>query len=129
MALGPHRVCFQTAFVVLEGRGHRRIDTAQQEVVSGSAEMRRKYDAILDFSELADFIDVPVKHYSSGMFARLAFAVSIHLDPEVLLVDEVLAVGDQAFQRKCLDRISRLQAEGVTICIVSHSSTVFAMYP
>ena len=87
----------------------------------GSAEMRRKYDAILDFSELADFIDVPVKHYSSGMFARLAFAVSIHLDPEVLLVDEVLAVGDQAFQRKCLDRISRLQSEGVTICIVSHS--------
>ena len=87
----------------------------------GSAEMRRKYDAILDFSELADFIDVPVKHYSSGMFARLAFAVSIHLDPEVLLVDEVLAVGDQAFQRKCLDRIARLQAEGVTIVIVSHS--------
>jgi lipopolysaccharide transport system ATP-binding protein len=87
----------------------------------GSAEMRRKYDAILDFSELADFIDVPVKHYSSGMFARLAFAVSIHLDPEVLLVDEVLAVGDQAFQRKCLDRISRLQSQGVTICIVSHS--------
>jgi len=87
----------------------------------GAAEMRRKFDSILDFSELAEFIDVPVKHYSSGMFARLAFAVSIHLDPEVLLVDEVLAVGDQAFQRKCLDRISRLQAEGVTICIVSHS--------
>ncbi len=87
----------------------------------GATEMRRKFDAILDFSELADFIDVPVKHYSSGMFARLAFAVSIHLDPELLLVDEVLAVGDQAFQRKCLDRISRLQSEGVTIVIVSHS--------
>jgi lipopolysaccharide transport system ATP-binding protein len=84
-------------------------------------EVRRKFDAIVDFSELAEFMDVPVKHYSSGMFARLAFAVSIHLDPEVLLVDEVLAVGDQAFQLKCLDRISQLQAQGVTICLVSHS--------
>jgi lipopolysaccharide transport system ATP-binding protein len=83
--------------------------------------MRRKFDSIVAFSELADFIDVPVKHYSSGMFARLAFAVSIHLDPEVLLVDEVLAVGDQAFQLKCLDRIGQLQAAGVTICLVSHS--------
>ncbi|MCC6192157.1 MAG: ABC transporter ATP-binding protein [Anaerolineales bacterium] len=83
--------------------------------------MRRKFDAIVEFSELADFIDVPVKHYSSGMFARLAFAVSIHLDPDVLLVDEVLAVGDQAFQLKCLDRIAQLQAADVTICLVSHS--------
>jgi lipopolysaccharide transport system ATP-binding protein len=85
------------------------------------AEMARKYSSIVDFAELQQFVDMPVKHYSSGMFARLAFAVSIHLDPEVLLVDEVLAVGDQAFQRRCLDRIAELQRQGVTICFVSHS--------
>lgn len=85
------------------------------------AEMKRKFDAIVDFSELEAFIDVPVKHYSSGMFARLAFAVSIHLEPEVLLVDEVLAVGDQAFQQKCLDRIAELREAGITICMVSHA--------
>jgi lipopolysaccharide transport system ATP-binding protein len=88
----------------------------------GREEMLRKYDSIVAFSELAAFIDMPVKHYSSGMFARLAFAVSIHLDPEVLLVDEVLAVGDQAFQRKCLDRIAVLRSAGITICMVSHAS-------
>lgn len=86
----------------------------------GRAEMGRKYPSIVDFSELESFIDMPVKHYSSGMFARLAFAVSIHLEPEILLVDEVLAVGDQDFQRKCLDRIALLQRAGVTICFVSH---------
>jgi lipopolysaccharide transport system ATP-binding protein len=86
----------------------------------GRKEMVRKYSSIVDFAELADFIDMPVKHYSSGMFARLAFAVSIHLDPEVLLVDEVLAVGDQDFQRKCLDRIAEIRRSGVTVCFVSH---------
>jgi ABC-type polysaccharide/polyol phosphate transport system ATPase subunit len=83
--------------------------------------MNRKFQAIVDFSELEEFIDLPVKRYSSGMFARLAFAVSIHLDPEVLLVDEVLAVGDQTFQSKCLDRIGELERQGVTICLVTHS--------
>jgi ABC-type polysaccharide/polyol phosphate transport system ATPase subunit len=90
----------------------------------GRAEMSRKYDAIVDFAELADFIETPVKHYSSGMFARLAFAVSIHIDPEVLLVDEALAVGDHAFQRKCLDRIAEMTQSGVTICLVSHSAEI-----
>lgn len=94
------------------------------------AEMKRKYDAIVDFSGLEAFMDVPVKHYSSGMFARLAFAVSIHLEPEALLVDEVLAVGDQAFQQKCLDRISALRQNGITICLVSHAlDTVRLMCP
>jgi lipopolysaccharide transport system ATP-binding protein len=87
----------------------------------GRTEMARKYAPIVAFAELEQFMDVPVKHYSSGMFARLAFAVSIHLDPEVLLVDEVLAVGDQAFQRRCLDRIAEMQRQGVTICFVSHA--------
>ena len=87
----------------------------------GRDEMARKYAAIVEFSELEKFIDIPVKHYSSGMFARLAFAVGIHLEPEILLVDEVLAVGDQAFQRRCLDRIAELQRAGVTVCFVSHA--------
>jgi lipopolysaccharide transport system ATP-binding protein len=83
--------------------------------------MRRKFDAIVAFSELEEFIDMPVKHYSSGMFARLAFAVNIHVDPDILLVDEALAVGDQDFQRKCLDRIRDMQRQGVTIVLVSHA--------
>ncbi len=87
----------------------------------GREEIARKYDSIVDFSELEAFMDLPVKHYSSGMFARLAFAVSIHLEPEVLLVDEVLAVGDQNFQQKCLDRIAELRKQGVTICVVTHA--------
>lgn len=90
--------------------------------------MQRKFPAVVDFSEIEQFIDMPVKHYSSGMFARLAFAVSIHLDPEILLVDEVLAVGDQNFQRKCLDRIRELQRRGVTIVLVSHAREVVQDY-
>lgn len=85
------------------------------------AEALRKLPAIVDFAELERFMDVPVKHYSSGMYARLAFSVSIHIDPEILLVDEVLAVGDQAFQQKCLDRIATLKRAGVSLCFVSHS--------
>ena len=85
------------------------------------AELVRKFDSIVAFAELETFIDVPVKHYSSGMFARLAFAISAHLEPEILLVDEALAVGDYSFQRKCLDRIGELKQQGVTICLVSHA--------
>jgi lipopolysaccharide transport system ATP-binding protein len=87
-------------------------------------EMSLKYDDIVDFAEMAAFIDIPVKHYSSGMFARLAFAVSIHINPDVLLVDEALAVGDQSFQRKCLERIAELQRAGVTVCFVSHAPDI-----
>ena len=84
------------------------------------AYLQARFDEIVAFSELETFIDMPVKHYSSGMYMRLAFAVSAHIDPDILLVDEVLAVGDQAFQAKCLRRISQLQERGVTILIVSH---------
>ncbi|HDQ35003.1 MAG TPA: ABC transporter ATP-binding protein, partial [Chloroflexi bacterium] len=77
-------------------------------------------EEIIAFSELGDFIDVPVKHYSSGMYVRLGFAVAVHMEPEILLVDEALAVGDAAFQSKCLDRIADLRREGVTIILVSH---------
>lgn len=75
---------------------------------------------IIDFSELNHFIDVPVKHYSSGMFMRLGFSIAVHTDPDILLVDEVLAVGDASFQRKCLEKILELKRQGVTIILVSH---------
>jgi ABC-type polysaccharide/polyol phosphate transport system ATPase subunit len=84
-------------------------------------EVRRQFDAIVEFSEIEDFIDTPVKYYSSGMFLRLGFAVAIHANPEVLLVDEILAVGDIAFQLKCLERMRQVQASGTTIVVVTHN--------
>jgi lipopolysaccharide transport system ATP-binding protein len=85
------------------------------------AEIRRKFDDIVEFAEVERFIDTPVKRYSSGMYVRLAFAVAAHLEPEILLVDEVLAVGDVAFQRKCLGKMSDVQSEGRTVLFVSHN--------
>ncbi len=84
-------------------------------------ETEESMESIIDFSELAAFIDEPVKHYSSGMYVRLGFAVAVHVDPDVLLIDEVLAVGDEAFQRKCMNRIRNFQDAGRTILFVSHS--------
>jgi ABC-2 type transport system ATP-binding protein len=84
-------------------------------------ETDRHFDSIVAFSELEDFIDNPVKHYSSGMYVRLGFAVAVHVDPDILLVDEVLAVGDEAFARKCLDKIAEFQREGRTILFVTHA--------
>ena len=84
-------------------------------------EVDRLFDDIVDFAELGQFIDNQVKFYSSGMYVRLGFAVAVNVDPDVLVVDEVLAVGDERFQRKCMDRIKRFQREGRTILFVSHS--------
>ena len=84
-------------------------------------QVEERFDSIVDFAELEEFIDTPVKFYSSGMYMRLGFAVAAHVDPQVLLVDEVLAVGDIAFQLKCLDRMRKLQGQGTTILFVSHS--------
>ena len=78
------------------------------------------YDSIVDFAEIPDFMETEVKFYSSGMFLRLAFAVAVHSDPEVFLIDEILAVGDEPFQRKCLDEIRGLSDQGKTLVIVSH---------
>ena len=86
-------------------------------------EIRRKFDAIVAFAELEAFIDTPVKHYSSGMFVRLAFSVAAHLDPEILIVDEVLSVGDVHFRNRCLGRMQDLRSEGRTVLFVSHDLT------
>jgi lipopolysaccharide transport system ATP-binding protein len=86
----------------------------------GRQEIARKFNEIVSFAELEQFIDTPVKHYSSGMYVRLAFAVAAHLEPEILLVDEVLAVGDVKFQKKCLGKMGDVAREGRTVILVSH---------
>lgn len=85
------------------------------------AEIKSKFDAIVEFSEIGRFLETPVKRYSSGMYVRLAFSVAAHLDPEILIVDEVLAVGDMEFQRKCLGKMSEVAGEGRTVLFVSHN--------
>jgi lipopolysaccharide transport system ATP-binding protein len=85
------------------------------------AEIARKFDEIVAFAEVEKFMDTPVKHFSSGMYMRLAFAVAAHLEPEILLVDEVLAVGDGRFQRKCLDKMQDVGRQGRTVLFVSHN--------
>lgn len=83
-------------------------------------EIDEKFDSIVEFSEIGQFIDTEVKFYSSGMYLRLAFSVAVHTDPEVFLVDEILAVGDEPFQKKCIDKIKELAGEGKTLVVVSH---------
>src|SRR5206468_1656010 len=85
------------------------------------AEINRKFDEIVAFAEVERFLDTPVKRYSSGMYVRLAFAVAAHLEPEILIVDEVLAVGDTEFQRKCLGKMQDVSRSGRTVLFVSHN--------
>ncbi|MGT2429929.1 ABC transporter ATP-binding protein [Cupriavidus basilensis] len=92
------------------------------------SEIRKKFDEIVEFSEVERFLDTPVKHYSSGMYVRLAFSVSAHLDPEVLILDEVLAVGDARFQKKCLNKMRRFSDDGRTILFVSHSASAISQF-
>lgn len=87
----------------------------------GKAEIKKKFDEIVDFAEIENFLDTPVKRYSSGMYVRLAFAVAAHLEPEILVVDEVLAVGDAEFQKKCLGKMENVSKEGRTVIFVSHN--------
>lgn len=87
-------------------------------------EIKKKYEDIVAFSEIADYMDTPVKYYSSGMYMRLAFSVAIHVDPDIILIDEVLAVGDEVFQKKCMNKIEELRKKQKTIIFVSHDLNV-----
>ncbi len=89
-------------------------------------EMSQVFDEIVEFSELAEFIDAPIRTYSSGMYARLGFAVATAHQPEILIVDEILSVGDEAFQRKCTDRITGFRENGATVLMVSHNLDLIA---
>lgn len=89
-------------------------------------ETKERFDSIVEFSEIGQFIDTEVKFYSSGMYLRLAFSVAVHTDPEVFLIDEILAVGDEPFQRKCIDKIQELARLGKTLVVVSHDLDLVA---
>ncbi len=126
--VGYARVTGRLGALLEVGTGfHRELTGRENTFLYGAilgmsrAEVGRKFDAIVDFSEIRDCIDTPVKHYSSGMYVRLAFAVAAHLDPDILLLDEVLAVGDFTFQRKCMDFARQLEQKGSTILFVSHN--------
>jgi ABC-2 type transport system ATP-binding protein len=86
------------------------------------AETRRKFDEIVDFAGLGKFLDTPVSHYSSGMYARLGFSIAVHVDADIFLADEVLAVGDRPFKKKCMERMQQIRQEGTTIFYVSHAA-------
>src|ERR1019366_587471 len=105
------------------GELSRRENTYLRGSILGMSkrEIDRKLDEIIAFAEIEQFIDTPVKHYSSGMYVRLAFAVAAHLEPDILLVDEVLAVGDASFQKKCIGKMDHVSHEGRTILFVSHN--------
>jgi ABC-2 type transport system ATP-binding protein len=90
--------------------------------------MQEKEESIIDFAEIGDFIDSPMKQYSSGMYTRLAFAVATEVDPAILIMDEILAVGDTAFQEKCFRRIRRFREAGKTILLVTHSMSQVVEY-
>ena len=124
---GRVRTRGRVAGLIEVGAGFHPDLTGQENVFLNGAilGMTRKqiedaYDSIVDFSEIPDFMETEVKFYSSGMFLRLAFAVAVHSDPEVFLIDEILAVGDEPFQRKCLDEIRGLSDQGKPLVIVSH---------
>src|SRR3989440_1070273 len=106
---------------------HGELTGRENTFLSGSIlgmskrEIERKFDEIVAFAEIDEFIDTPVKHYSSGMYVRLAFAVAAHLEPEILIVDEVLAVGDTSFQKKCIGKMGEVARSGRTVLFVSHN--------
>ncbi len=116
-----------SALIELGAGFHPEISGRENVAINGimlgltRAEVGRRFDEIVEFAEMKDFIDAPVKTYSSGMYARLGFAVAINVDPDILLIDEVLAVGDEAFTRKCLEKIGEFRRRGRTIVIVTHS--------
>ena len=116
-----------SALIELGAGFHPEISGRENVFINGimlglsKREITRRFDEIVEFAELEDFIDAPVKTYSSGMYMRLGFAVAIHVDPDVLLIDEVLAVGDEAFTHKCLDKFAEFRRRDKTILLVTHS--------
>src|ERR1700752_353848 len=116
-----------SALIELGAGFHPEISGRENVFINGimlglsKKEVARRFDEIVEFAELKDFIDAPVKTYSSGMYMRLGFAVAVHVDPDVLLVDEVLAVGDERFTHKCLDKFAEFKRRGKTILLVTHS--------
>src|SRR5436190_20606157 len=116
-----------SALIELGAGFHPEISGRENVFINGimlglsKREVARRFDEIVEFAELQDFIDAPVKTYSSGMYMRLGFAVAIHVNPDVLLVDEVLAVGDEGFTHKCLDKFGEFKRRGKTILLVTHS--------
>lgn len=127
---GQARIRGRVASLLEVGTGfHPELTGRENIFLNGSllgmrrGEIERKFDEIVAFAEVEKFLDTPVKHYSSGMYVRLAFGVAAHLDPEVLIVDEVLAVGDAAFQKKCLGKMREVAGSGRTVLFVSHNLT------
>jgi lipopolysaccharide transport system ATP-binding protein len=125
---GNARIRGRVASLLEVGAGfHGELTGRENIYLNGSilgmsrAEIKKKFDEIVSFAEVERFLDTPVKRYSSGMYVRLAFSVAAHLEPEILVVDEVLSVGDVAFQRKCMDYMKRLARSGATILLVSHN--------
>src|SRR5579863_10153925 len=116
-----------SALIELGAGFHPEISGRENVFINGimlgltKREIQDRFDEIVDFAELREFIDAPVKTYSSGMYMRLGFAVAIHVAPDVLLVDEVLAVGDEGFTHKCLDKFAEFRRRGKTILLVTHS--------
>ena len=128
---GSVRVRGRVAGLIEVGAGLHPDLTGRENVFLNGAilgmtesQIRARFDAIVDFSEMEKFLDTEVKYYSSGMFLRLAFAVAVHTEPDVFLVDEILAVGDPPFRRKCVERIKQLSSEGRTLVVVSHDLPV-----
>src|SRR5213082_2203679 len=119
-----------SALIELGAGFHPEISGRENVFINGimlglsKREIHARFDEIVDFAELQEFIDAPVKTYSSGMYMRLGFAVAIHVNPDVLLVDEVLAVGDEGFTHKCLDKFAEFKRRGKTILLVTHSLSV-----
>jgi ABC-type polysaccharide/polyol phosphate transport system ATPase subunit len=115
------------ALIALGAGFHPQLTGRENVYINGAIlgmtkrEIDKKFDEIVEFSELREFLDTPVKHYSSGMYVRLAFSVAVHLDPDILLIDEVLSVGDIGFRSKSYDFIRRLQHKGVSIILISHN--------
>jgi lipopolysaccharide transport system ATP-binding protein len=125
---GTYKVNGRISALIEVGAGFHPDLTGEENIYLNGAilgmtreQIRKKYDAIVEFSELEEFIETPVKRYSSGMYARLGFSVAVHVDPQILLIDEVLSVGDISFQQKCLNKMQEIINNGTTIIFISHN--------